>query len=322
MQLNLNLAQEFADVVLYGVKGAVREVRENIPKTYYGTVESKSGSQAMVRLDGAAEGTLTPCALANDAKAGDRVAVQIKNRKAVITGNITSPANATVGDFYMELTEEGLNIGQKNGYYISIGDNDFRFCDSGGATLATLSLSNTNYGNAMLLLASLLGLRSTYGNDRAEVITMATNGSNAAAVMQVRSGSQVLSSVVADKTGAYADGFKILNVDNLLLTGSAGSTITIPANKSVVFTANAVLPTGFMLIGLSSVSVTKTNGARNRNLKVTRFTTTRAGAINVTVLNDSTSSMAASVSAEWFALRCDRAGNGTSTNINIEIDDE
>lgn len=83
MTLSNSLLKEFARVAIGPTK------KENKQSTAYGTIRI-SGNDKYVRLDGAEVDT--PVSFASGAKDGDRVIVMIKDHKAVITGNTTSPA--------------------------------------------------------------------------------------------------------------------------------------------------------------------------------------------------------------------------------------
>lgn len=117
MSLSSDILKKFAKAV------STSEKKEQ-DATFYGTVVLKEGDNVSVQLDGSE--IPTPVASAMDAENGDRVVVQIKDHKAVITGNTTSPASARSASSYIKLTEEGLVIGrlvdgEPNGSYCLIG---------------------------------------------------------------------------------------------------------------------------------------------------------------------------------------------------------
>lgn len=78
----------------------------------YGTV-FKQGDSDFVKIDGA--DTLTPVISTMVIKDGDRVTVMIKNHKAIVTGNITSPGaqNSDLEDIIDEITEVEILIADK-----------------------------------------------------------------------------------------------------------------------------------------------------------------------------------------------------------------
>ena len=78
----------------------------------YGTV-FKQGDSDFVKIDGA--DTLTPVISTMVIKDGDRVTVMIKNHKAIVTGNITSPGaqNSDLEDIVDAITEVEILIADK-----------------------------------------------------------------------------------------------------------------------------------------------------------------------------------------------------------------
>lgn len=78
----------------------------------YGTV-FKQGDSDFVKIDGA--DILTPVISTMVIKDGDRVTVMIKNHKAIVTGNITSPGaqNSDLEDIVDEITEVEILIADK-----------------------------------------------------------------------------------------------------------------------------------------------------------------------------------------------------------------
>jgi hypothetical protein len=93
------------------VKEVIGNKNEDKVTSSYGVVSSKNENSVMVQLDGAPSGVLTPVECAMDVEQGDRVITEIKNHKAVVTGNISSPASARTANSYMKMTADGLMIG-------------------------------------------------------------------------------------------------------------------------------------------------------------------------------------------------------------------
>ena len=87
MPLSENLKDQFAQMVNAG------NPKENIDNTVYGTVKVYSDGTKAVVLDGS--NIATPFETVTDAEDGDRVTVTIRNHKAVVTGNLSSPAART-----------------------------------------------------------------------------------------------------------------------------------------------------------------------------------------------------------------------------------
>lgn len=92
MTLSAELLRSFTDVV-------TPEKATAQANTVYGEVISidDETSRVMVKLDGAPTDVLTPVAYAANVNVGDRVLVMIKNRQAIITGNLTSPNGEPAG---------------------------------------------------------------------------------------------------------------------------------------------------------------------------------------------------------------------------------
>lgn len=83
--------------------------------TAYGTVMTYKG-QKYVKIDGSEQ--LTPAASTAEAKDGERVIVMIKNRTAIVTGNVSSPSARLadiqdVGDLATEITRLDILIADK-----------------------------------------------------------------------------------------------------------------------------------------------------------------------------------------------------------------
>lgn len=87
MPLSENLKDQFAKMVNAG------NSKENTDNTVYGTVKVYSDGTKAVVLDGS--NIATPFETVTDAEDGDRVTVTIRNHKAVVTGNLSSPAART-----------------------------------------------------------------------------------------------------------------------------------------------------------------------------------------------------------------------------------
>lgn len=87
MPLSENLKDQFAKMV------NADNPKENIGNAVYGTVKVYSDGTKAVVLDGS--NIATPFETVTDAEDGDRVTVTIRNHKAVVTGNLSSPAART-----------------------------------------------------------------------------------------------------------------------------------------------------------------------------------------------------------------------------------
>ena len=96
MQLPNDLIAQFAKLA------AGSETREPETKTMYGTV-SNGGTHVII--DGSNKST--PMSSTVDVKVGDRVVLQIKNHRVIITGNITSPSVTGNTEVEYTVTEDG-----------------------------------------------------------------------------------------------------------------------------------------------------------------------------------------------------------------------
>ena len=156
MELSEKLVNDFASAV------TAKDARTSEQKetTLYGTVTSRDASTGAlgVTLDGST--IETPVVTTQEAEIGDRVTVMIKNRRAVVTGNITQPSLVKVEERYMVLTEDGLVIGKlhpvtkdPDGNYILIGDDSFSFNDDSGNNVAAFKALNNDptYGNGLMI---------------------------------------------------------------------------------------------------------------------------------------------------------------------------
>lgn len=88
MELSENLKDQFAKIV-----NNKSDSNSNSDDVNYGTVKVYSDGTKAVILDGS--NIATPFETVTDAEDGDRVTVRVKNHKAVITGNLSSPAART-----------------------------------------------------------------------------------------------------------------------------------------------------------------------------------------------------------------------------------
>jgi hypothetical protein len=143
LELPKDILLEFANQVQAPV-GVKKET------VLYGTVVD-DGEKTYVRVDGTDE--LTPVSVAMDAKNGDRVVMSIQNHTAIITGNISSPASARTATNYMNLTEEGLVIGNLDANSEPVGTSSlvapgvYYIVDQNGVKVASFSSAEIMIGN-------------------------------------------------------------------------------------------------------------------------------------------------------------------------------
>lgn len=99
MELSRELISNFAKITA---------AKEQSPSEVivYGTAY-KNGENYFVKLDGAADGTLTPVSSTVEVSDGERVTVMIKNHAATITGNFSEPAakNSDVMEAQTDITK-------------------------------------------------------------------------------------------------------------------------------------------------------------------------------------------------------------------------
>ena len=153
-----NLAKEFAKIVKPEEKSA--------DVTLYGTTIISNG-QLCVQLDGSDE--ITPAESTIEVAGGQRVAVLIKNHKAVITGSTTERAASSedVDELYDQETIFNIltNNGEEQGLFLQNGKVYLNFSYAEGGTLKLGGASQNQYG--------ILELVDTSDND---VILMDNTG--------------------------------------------------------------------------------------------------------------------------------------------------
>ena len=107
---------ELKDALLKTFAKAMQTPNEKETKFHYATVVDIQGSgddkKVFVHLDGSEEGTRTPVVEGTKVMVDDRVLVTIENHKATIMSNVTSPATGRTDTTYMDLTNDGLIIGE------------------------------------------------------------------------------------------------------------------------------------------------------------------------------------------------------------------
>lgn len=110
MALSVDLISEF-------VKATNDKTQEKNESIAYGTIVEKDGEK-YVMLDGS--DLLTPAAMTADALPGERVTVLLKNHKATVTGNISSPSARVASLTGLEIKvnkkveKSDLSIGGRN----------------------------------------------------------------------------------------------------------------------------------------------------------------------------------------------------------------
>lgn len=321
MQLPSSLVKEFAN--------ALRpKTSRSSERSVYGTVTSHDDGM-YVRLDGS--DVDTPVTASQNAEVGDRVIVMVKDRKAVITGNLTAPASAQADNLYMRFTSEGLRIGVTDGVYILITSTGYKLCDSDGTLLSSSSSSEMvfNEGDAVLraiegvlylIGENSIGLRTSYtsGNDtyRAEVVAEAKSASPGVALQITKNGESYGSitirngiiRVTGDKYGLMLNGYPVLTSQNLMLTGTLKITGVAKAKSITHFKG---IPNNFegnyYLAGIREIHVYKTStGKRSSALSVNQFYTNPSTlTVGAVIYNLTAEDIEATVRIEWFAFMTD-----------------
>lgn len=254
----------------------------NTEKTVYGTYSVNQNGKAFVMLDGAQ--SATPVANAMDAKTGDRVAVMIKDHKAVVMGNLTMPASARTATGYMQFKNEGLvvgaldNSGNPTGPYVVVGNSDFKVYNSSSTLLATFGADGTE-------------LRSSAGT------ILASFKSNLAKIT----------------TGSY----QIVNTANKVLAEFSESKATLANGEGVIQVFNHIL----FLIGLKAVGVRTSfkSGSTTYYSELVAQCDSTSPQASLQVRNDATSPVASSVIVSMDGVRVNTPAGKTMYINNSEV---
>lgn len=279
MNLPEDLIKEFGALL-----GSTEKARTD--KNVYGTVTRKSISAMYVQLDGS--DLETPVAYTTDAEVGDRVLVMIKDHKATITGNVSSPVNARANDKFLKFSSEGLRIGildsngNPTGYSILIDGSTYYIKDKNNVTVAQLGANIVSLlmgqgimqvidGVLYLMGQKAAGFRSKHEDTsyRAEVVTKCdptasdwgTNTNPAVSLQVVHPDSSVANhSTVVSSAGVYIDGIKQTNLGKVyektvVLTNEATRTSFQGGEigAKVLTTTLPAPPSGYRYYGISSI---------------------------------------------------------------------
>lgn len=152
MKLSEELLKDFAKTVV------PREARVKQDKIAYGTVRIVDG-QLYVQFDGATVNT--PASQTVEVKHGDRVMALLKDRKAVITGNVTTPIargaatffqntepssdNRKLGDIWFD-TGNGYRMKTWNGTEWSLAQFDYQALNVASLSAISANLGSINAG--------------------------------------------------------------------------------------------------------------------------------------------------------------------------------
>ena len=121
MALEKSLGIKFAKAIT----DTSKEATSSKNTSFMATVTQVTDTDILIKIDGSSIDT--PAQTTMDVEVGDRVIAKIENHIALITGNITNPATYKYGSKYVNMTEEGLAIGDTESNYRTItSDNDYR----------------------------------------------------------------------------------------------------------------------------------------------------------------------------------------------------
>lgn len=151
--------------------------KQNNQMFAYGTVENGTNGKRYVKMDGS--DNLVPIEIGTDVQKNDRVLVRIENHKAIVVGNLSTPASARTATAFMRFQENSdgtdgvLYIGKldtsgdPSGSYVAISPEEISIM-RGGVKWAELGKSSTkfyangyevsSYGSSGVILKS-------YGNE-------------------------------------------------------------------------------------------------------------------------------------------------------------
>lgn len=121
MALEKSLGFKFAKAIT----DTSKEATSSKNTSFMATVTQVTDTDILIKIDGSSIDT--PAQTTMDVEVGDRVIAKIENHIALITGNITNPATYKYGSKYVNMTKEGLAIGDTESNYRTItSDNDYR----------------------------------------------------------------------------------------------------------------------------------------------------------------------------------------------------
>jgi hypothetical protein len=273
MQLPSSLVKEFAKMT----NDTPERKKES---TVYGTVV-KDGDNYFVRLDGS--DILTPIDMAMDAEAGDRVIVMIKDHKAVITGNITSPASA-----------------RKNTYIKTINDTLLLY------GLDAVGIRSDSQVNDDVYRAEVVVNTEDDDNPIVQIQTYKVGSTTNQRIFRVSMADGVL--INGDKVNTNNDYYR---VGTVTLKGKirAGNVKTYSVNLTKV-------PSGYVLAGIFEPRIiTPTTGEFTINNISWNST-----AINVNIGNYELYEITFEIRLTWLALKVSASSNVGNEIINLPDD--
>ena len=259
----------------------------------YGEVTSKTDSGVKVLFDGtpvsddtdieAKDSAATPVDCAMDVEPGDRVMVQIINHKAVVVGNVTSPASARTANAYIRLMDAGLIIGnirdeEAQTYLFLSGDTYYimeRTIDEETGelndinpeedTVLTYFKNGNQYfkGSGTIFASESSDPEDPMGHTRIFLddydgisIIAHVNRSFATLIIDALSTNPIFR--FRGETGTVISKKVLLTGD--IYTGSISKTATINANDTATIISDAIdVPIGFTLMGIRNIDQNHTS---------------------------------------------------------------
>lgn len=151
--------------------------KQNNQMFAYGTVENGTNGKRYVKMDGS--DNLVPIEIGTDVQKNDRVLVRIENHKAIVVGNLSTPASARTATAFMRFQENSdgtdgvLYIGKldtsgdPSGSYVVISPEEISIM-RGGVKWAELGKSSTKFyanGYEVSAYGSSGVIIKSYGNE-------------------------------------------------------------------------------------------------------------------------------------------------------------
>ena len=294
MAIDDNLAMQFADSISDLFASTTESLKADKETTMYGTITRIDGTGTYVRFDGATVDT--PVTMSVEAIVGDRVSVLVKNRQAMVTGNITAP-NTT------------MEIGRSGSYRIKLEGDQILFINGAGSTMATMKVDSSTLGNILFLLAEKIGLRASYGNDSylSEVIAKHGSDNDPQAALQVRNTAAggTYSGVYVQKNkvdvvgsqGLFVNGSATLKENTVLVKGLVAAKGTIQANSTKLLTFAANVPSGYKIVGIDTAYLTYLD------LDVSQWSVSDTGDVALVIVNNGGVDRTVNAVISWFAIK-------------------